>query len=186
MRSIERPMSSLAAECDRSGALADDPHDRFQGRRLSRSVPPEEGHDLALPHIEIDPVKNMRFVVPGLQALDAEHSLPARRRGRSAGRLSHAPPEIGLFHLLVLGHLAIVALRQHAPTGQYSDAIREVSHDLEIVLDHQDGAVLGHAADEIGGAIDVLVAHARHRLVKQQHLRLDASVVASSSARLRP
>src|SRR3984885_3915684 len=41
------------------------------------------------------------------------------------------------------------------------------------MLDHQDGAVHRHAADEIGRAIDVLVAHARHRLIKQHHLGLD-------------
>jgi len=31
----------------------------------------------------------------------------------------------------------------------------------------------GHAADKIGCAIDILVAHARHRLIEQHHLWLN-------------
>src|ERR1700734_3013966 len=81
----------LAAEHDRSGSLADDAHDRFQGRRFAGPVASKQGDDLAFPHVEIDPVENVRLVVPGLQASDAEHSRPARRRCRSERRFSHSP-----------------------------------------------------------------------------------------------
>ena len=82
----------LAVEHDRTHSLADDTHDRLQGRRLSRSVSPEQRHDLALPHVEIDAVQNMRFIVPGLQAFDVEHRLIRRGRTLRDSRLSHAPP----------------------------------------------------------------------------------------------
>src|ERR1700761_1586960 len=90
---------------------------------------------------------------------------------RAASAMPH--PEIGLLHLFVLRHFAIVALGQHTPARQHGDAVREMGDDLKIVLDHQNGAVRRHAADEVGGAIDVLMAHARHRLVQQHHFGLD-------------
>ncbi len=82
----------LAVEHDRTHSLADDAHDRLQRRRLAGSVSSEQRHDLALPHVEIDAVQNVRFVVPGLQALDAEHRRSARGRRLGDSRLSHAPP----------------------------------------------------------------------------------------------
>ena len=45
--------------------------------------------------------------------------------------------------------------------------------DLQIVLDHQHRAIGGDAADQLDDAVDVLVPHARHRLVEQQHFRLE-------------
>src|SRR5271163_2983833 len=80
----------LSVEHDRTHALADDAHDRLERSRLAGSVSSEQRHDLALPHVEIDPVQNVRFVVPSLQALDVEH----RRRARGwplCDSLSHAP-----------------------------------------------------------------------------------------------
>ena len=71
----------LAVERDRTHSLADDTHDRLQGRRLARSVSSEQRHDLALPHVEIDPVQNVQFIVPGLQAFDVEHRLVRRGAG---------------------------------------------------------------------------------------------------------
>ena len=51
--------------------------------------------------------------------------------------------------------------------------MREIGDHAKIVLDHQNRSVRGHAADEIGRTIDVLVAHARHRLIEQHHLGID-------------
>ena len=41
------------------------------------------------------------------------------------------------------------------------------------MLDHQDGAIGGDATDQRGDALDVFVAHARHRLVEQQHFGIE-------------
>ena len=51
--------------------------------------------------------------------------------------------------------------------------MRKVGDHAEIVLNHQDRAIRRHPTDEIGGAIDVLMPHARHRLIEQHHLGLD-------------
>ena len=50
---------------------------------------------------------------------------------------------------------------------------REVGDHAEIVLDHQHGAVGGDRLDERADAVDVLVSHAGHRLVEQQHFRVE-------------
>ena len=44
---------------------------------------------------------------------------------------------------------------------------------MQIVFDHQDRAIGGDAPDQGGDAVDVFVAHARHRLVEQQHFRIE-------------
>ena len=67
MRSIGRPISSLPLEHDRAPAFADDAHDRLERRRLARPIAAEQGHDLALAHVEIDAVQDVQFVVPGLE-----------------------------------------------------------------------------------------------------------------------
>src|SRR5271168_96379 len=81
----------LSVEDDRTHALADDAHDRLERGRLAGSVSSEQRHDFALLHVEINPVQNVRFVVPGLQALDAEHRRRARGWPLCDSRLSHAP-----------------------------------------------------------------------------------------------
>ena len=94
-----------------------------------------------------------------------------RRRRRTSRHDAHS--EIGLLDVGVLRHRRIVALGEHAPARQHGDAIGEIGDDLQIVLDHQDRAVGGDAPDQRGDAVDVLVAHARHRLVEQQHFRIE-------------
>ena len=51
--------------------------------------------------------------------------------------------------------------------------MRQVGDHLQVMLDHEDRAVRRYAADEGGDAVDVLVAHARHRLVEEHHFGLD-------------
>jgi hypothetical protein len=57
----------VVIEADRAGALADDPHDRFQRRGLAGAVAAEQRDHLAGIHIEIDAVKDVGFAVPGLE-----------------------------------------------------------------------------------------------------------------------
>src|SRR5271165_2933384 len=90
---LDRQSDELAvAEHDRARAPADDAHDRLQGGRLARAVAAEQGHDLALAHVEIDAVENVRFVVPGLEALDREHGVGAGRSRLGKPRFRHVPP----------------------------------------------------------------------------------------------
>jgi hypothetical protein len=59
-------------------------------------------------------------------------------------------------------------------------------HHVHVVLDHQDGAAGRDLFDQLRHAVHVLVAHALRGLVQQHQFGSSASVVASSSARLRP
>ena len=59
-----------ALETHRAGAVADDAHDRFQGRGLAGAVAAEQRDHFALPHVEDRAVQDVRFAVPGLQVLD--------------------------------------------------------------------------------------------------------------------
>ena len=67
----------------------------------------------------------------------------------------------------------VVALGQHLAARQHGDAVGEVGDDREIVLDHQDGAVGRDPPDQRRDALDVLLRHAGHRLVEQQHFGLE-------------
>ena len=90
---LDRQADELAVlEHDRAAAFADDAHDRLERRGLAGAVSPEQGHDLALAHVEIDAMQDVQFVVPGLQALDPKHRFGACGRPRRERRLSHAPP----------------------------------------------------------------------------------------------
>src|SRR4051812_12199202 len=79
-------------------------------------------------------------------------------------------PQIGFLDAFVLGELRIRPLGQHLPAGQHGDGVREVGDDAEIMLDHQDRVLGGDALDQRGDLVDVLVAHAGHRLGPQHHL----------------
>ena len=48
----------------------------------------------------------------------------------------------------------------------------EPHHHLHVVLDDQDGEVLGDAADQLHGVVGLRRAHARGRLVEAEELRL--------------
>ena len=84
-----------------------------------------------------------------------------------------AGPEIGFAHRGILRHRLVVALGQHIAAGQHGDAVAQIGDNAEIVLDHQHGALVGERFDQRADAGDVVVAHAGHRLVEQQHLRLE-------------
>src|ERR1700685_66635 len=83
-----------------------------------------------------------------------------------------ARPEIGFAHRRILRHRLVVALGQHVAAREHGDAVAQIGDDAEIVLDHQHGALVGQRFDQRADAGDIVVAHARHWLVEQQHLRL--------------
>ena len=67
----------------------------------------------------------------------------------------------------------VVAFGEHLAARQNGDAVGQRGDDRQIVLDHQDRAVRGDAADELRNALDVLLRHSRHRLVEKQHFRVE-------------
>src|SRR5215472_169003 len=83
--------------------------------------------------------------------------------------LSMAGSEIGLAHAGMGRDGVIVALGHHATAREHSNAVGQVGDHAEIVLDHQHRAVGRDPLDERGHAVDVLVPHAGHGLIEQQH-----------------
>src|SRR6201989_1586536 len=75
-------------------------------------------------------------------------------------------PQIGFLHPLVLRKLGIVTFREHLAARQHRDDVGEVGHHGEIMLDHQDGVLRRDALDQRRDLVDVLVAHAGHRLLR--------------------
>ena len=92
---------------------------------------------------------------------------------RACARQACPTPMIGFAHFRIVRDRRVVALGEHAPAREHGDAVGEIGHHRQIVLDHQHGAVGGDALDQLRDALDVLVTHARGRLVEQQHFRIE-------------
>src|SRR5262245_37734852 len=83
--------------------------------------------------------------------------------------LSMAGSEIGLAHAGMGRDRVVVALGHDAAAREHGDAVGEVGDHAQIMLDHQHGAFGGDPLDERGDAVDVLMPHAGHGLVEQEH-----------------
>src|SRR5271166_2922523 len=71
-------------------------------------------------------------------------SSPATRSISLAAAASAMPgPHIGLDHLGIFRDLGVASLRQDLAAREHGDRVREVGHDREVVLDHEDGPVRG-------------------------------------------
>src|SRR5262245_35519935 len=81
--------------------------------------------------------------------------------------------EVSLDHLRILGDRGVVALGKDLAALKHGDPVRQRGDDREVVLDHQHGAVRGHALDERGDALNVRMRHPGGRLVEQHHLRVE-------------
>src|SRR6476620_4553634 len=86
---------------------------------------------------------------------------------------SMAHPHVSLTHFRIGGDGVVVAFRQYAPACEHGDVIGEIRDDRKIMLDHQNRAVGRDPLDQLRNAVDVLMAHARRRLVEKQHLRIE-------------
>src|SRR6185369_10538881 len=62
-------------ETDGARALPDHAHDRLERRGLAGAVAPEQRYHLALAHLEVDAVQDMRLSVPGVEAFDSQEDL---------------------------------------------------------------------------------------------------------------
>src|SRR6266566_6720625 len=74
MRRIVRDV--LPAERDRAATRMIEPVDRAQGRRLAGAVRADQGHDLALVHLDGDPLQRLDRAVEGLDVLHFEQRRP--------------------------------------------------------------------------------------------------------------
>jgi len=63
----------LAFEGDAAAAAIEQPHHRFQRRRLAGAVAADQADDLATIHLERDALQDVARAVPGVQIVDAEH-----------------------------------------------------------------------------------------------------------------
>src|SRR5512138_1479063 len=84
-----------------------------------------------------------------------------------------AGPDVSLDDLGILGNRGVVALGENLAARQHGDVIRERGDDREVMLHHQNRALLGDPADEGADALDILLRHAGHGLVQQQQLGLE-------------
>src|SRR5215831_18856876 len=82
-------------------------------------------------------------------------------------------PQVGLDHAGILRHRGVVALGDDLAAREDRDAVRELRHHAQVVLDHQHRAVGRDALDQRRDALDVLVGHPRRRLVQEQQLGLE-------------
>src|SRR6185437_959549 len=93
---------------------------------------------------------------------------------KSAARASSmADTQIGFAHFRIFRNHIVVTLGQNATAGKHGDAVAQVRHHREIVLDHQHRAIDGDALNQRTDAVDILVRHASGRLVEQQHFRIE-------------
>src|ERR1700733_2572329 len=174
MRSIDRPMSSFPSNTTEPTRLRTMPMIAFSVVVLPAPFRPRRVTTSPSRTSRSTPCRICDSLYQACRPLTLSTVLSAAAgaMARAASAMLHS--EIGLLYLLVLRHFAIVALGQHSPARQHGYAMREIGDHPEIMLDHQDGAVRRHASDEIGRAINVLVAHACHRFIKQHHLGLDS------------
>src|SRR5207248_2974802 len=84
-----------------------------------------------------------------------------------------AGPQIRFHHLWVLRDSVVAALGKDTAAGQHRDDVGEIGHHRQIVLDHQDRALGCRLADQRRYQSDVLMAETGHRLVEQQHHRIE-------------
>ena len=54
-------------------ALAQDAHDRAQGRGLAHAVAAQQGHDLGVLHLQGDTLEDVAVAYPGVDVVELDH-----------------------------------------------------------------------------------------------------------------
>jgi hypothetical protein len=179
--------SSPALEADRARALAD----RMPMIALSVVVLPAPLRPSSVTTSpsrtsKVDAVQHVALAVPGVRG-----RAPSAARATAGGAAWRARAQHGRSPYRPRSRagpsrpVGVVALGQHLAArehGDGSDRSATTERLCSTISTVRLAATRGSARD----ALDVLVRHAGHRLVEQQHLGSSASVVAISSARLRP
>ena len=91
-----------------------------------------------------------RSVVTDLDVEHLQHYAPPERRTRREGNLLHARVGLDRRH---------AALREHLARVQHRHGLRERPHEVHVVLDDDDGALLGDVLQEPPGLVLLLGAH---------------------------
>src|SRR3954470_2313529 len=81
-------------------------------------------------------------------------------------------PEVGLAHRRVGADLRRRAGGNQAAADQHRDAIREAEHRVHVVLDEEHRHALADLLDQGDHRLRFLRAHAGHRLIEQDELRV--------------
>src|SRR5258708_445962 len=88
--------------------------------------------------------------------------------GRAASRLT---PKINLDHARIVLHGVQRTLGQHAAFMQHRHLARDARDEGHVVLDHDQRMGSREGQEKLRGALRLVVAHARDRLVEQEKLR---------------
>src|SRR5713101_4502614 len=96
---------------------------------------------------------------------------PARTSRRLSASATMLFAEINLMHPPVLCDLLRRPLDQHLALHHDGDALREAKHEVHVVLDDQDGNVLGQIVEHPQDAMRFQRGDARRRLVEEQNAR---------------
>ena len=159
---VQRQAQQILAVERMEPSAAEDAHDRAQGRRLAGPVAAEQRDRLALADVEIDAVQHLALAVPGLQVADFES------RARSAMLGAH----VGLAHR-GSRRVFVGALGQDLAARQHRDPVAQIGHDVRLCSTISTVRPRRCARISSRDAADVLVAHAGHRLVEEQHLGIE-------------
>ena len=89
-------------------------------------------------------------------------------RAASSGVPTYASSTRGFFETSAYGPSARIA-----PRCEHRDRVRKIGDDVQVVLDHHDGAAGRDLAYQLDDASDVLVTHALRRLVEQHQFRIE-------------
>src|SRR5436190_1146882 len=140
-------------------------------KMLSRSRPPER--TLRPRSVTTSPESTSKLAPCNTCDSPYQACSPSTARSGASVGLSITDSEISLAHGRIGGHGRIVALCEHTSAREHRDAVREIGNDTEVMLDHENGAAGGDSLDQGADTLDVLVPHARHGLVEQQHFRVE-------------
>src|SRR5918994_4700859 len=78
------------------------------------------------------------------------------------GALLMLGSHIGFAHARILADFVVGPVGEDLAAGQNGDAVAEIGDDVQVVLDHEHGAVASNAPDQLGNAADILVPHTGH------------------------
>ena len=84
--------------------------------------------------------------------------------------LSSSGAEVGFLHRPARADLLGRSGFEHTAVDHHGKDVRDGEHGVHVVLDEQDGVIANEPAEQLDDANGFLGAHARERLVEQQHL----------------
>ena len=150
-----------------------DADQRLQQRRLAGAVAAEQRDDLVLVQREADIVEDVALAVEGVDVVERQQRVDARRRSRAAcaATARRAGADIDLLHLGAGARVLDRAVEQHPAFVHDRDVVGELEHPVDVVLDQQHRQVGRDALDDGADALALGRGEPGERLVEQQHAR---------------